>query len=93
MANVTAVLESPFPLAAGGAGDASSSLWGTGKATNNKLIGGDQLSSPSLPRGTNWLSADINVSRGYRGDMCLLITTVPSGTDRGIQEVGSKLLR
>lgn len=56
----------------GWSGDANSSLWGRGKATNNKLIGGDRFSSPLLPRGTNWLSADIGVVNGYRGRLRLI---------------------
>lgn len=55
----------------GWSGKASDSLWGL-RATNQKLIGGDAFRGPGLPANVQWLSADLDVSRGYRGNKRLI---------------------
>lgn len=55
----------------GWSGRGSESLWGV-KPTNQKLIGGDSYSNPSFPNNVPWLSADIDVAKGYRGNKRLV---------------------
>jgi len=55
----------------GWSGNDSDTLWGL-KPTNGKLIGGDGYSNSMLTGAKNWYSADIDVSRGYRGNVRLI---------------------
>ena len=49
----------------GWSGSESESLWGL-KPTNQKWIGGDKYSDRALPSSQPWLSADVDVVKGYR---------------------------
>lgn len=48
----------------GWSGDDRGSLW-SNPPTRGKLIGGDPFQHRSLPNKVNWLTVDIDVSRGY----------------------------
>ncbi|MCS2160354.1 ribonuclease [Scandinavium sp. H11S7] len=50
----------------GWSGNDNDTLWGI-KSTNGKWIGGDSFRNQQLPASVSWLSADIDVERGYRG--------------------------
>lgn len=49
----------------GWSGKETETLWGL-KPTNKKWIGGDSYANPALPAKQQWLSADIDVQKGYR---------------------------
>lgn len=49
----------------GWSGKETETLWGLGK-TNKKWIGGDSYTNPTLPTKQQWLSADVDVVKGYR---------------------------
>ncbi len=55
----------------GWSGKDSETLWGL-KPTNKKWIGGDAYRSKSLPANVQWLSADVDVVRGYRSNKRLI---------------------
>ncbi len=61
----------------GWSGRSSDSLWGL-SATNRKLIGGEPFRGSSLPSNVQWRSADIDVSRGYRGHKRLIYSVKSS---------------
>ena len=65
----------------GWSGNETETLWGI-KPTNNKWIGGDNYVSSKLPSAQSWFSADIDVSKGYRGTKRLIYTL--SGPQRYI---------
>lgn len=65
----------------GWSGSETETLWGL-KPTNNKWIGGDSYASPKLPSAQAWLSADIDVFKGYRSAKRLIYTL--SGPQRYI---------
>ena len=65
----------------GWSGNETETLWGL-KPTNNKWIGGDNYTNPKLPFSQSWFSADIDVSKGYRGSKRLIYTL--SGPQRYI---------
>lgn len=65
----------------GWSGNETETLWGL-KPTNNKWIGGDNYTSPKLPSAQSWLSADIDVVKGYRSAKRLIYTL--SGPQRYI---------
>ncbi|MEZ7809955.1 ribonuclease domain-containing protein [Alcaligenes phenolicus] len=72
----------------GWSGRDSDSLWGLGQ-TNRKLIGGDSFNGGSaLPGNVRWLSADIDVSRGYRGQKRLIYS--PRSSARFISVDGNR---
>ncbi|MRS90330.1 ribonuclease [Enterobacteriaceae bacterium RIT714] len=52
-------------------GQDSETLWGL-KPTNGKWIGGDVYTNKILPPGRSWLSADIDILRGYRNNKRLI---------------------
>ena len=65
----------------GWSGSENESLWGV-KLTNQKWIGGDKYSDRALPSSQLWLSADVDVVKGYRSPKRLIYSL--SGQQRFI---------
>lgn len=65
----------------GWSGSESESLWGV-KLTHQKWIGGDKYSHSALPASQPWLSADVDVVKGYRSPKRLIYSL--SGQQRFI---------